>query len=74
MGKNSGQIVRMTDGRMGVIRHDQPLLKDHKKIVIYLIDDEFAPVMKDDKWATLVKGLEAYQDESRSWTGIGMWD
>lgn len=73
--KNSGVIIRLPDGRIGVLRHDQPLLKTKDpRMIIHLLDEEFRPVMDGLRQKTLLKTREEYNKEQPTWKAIGMFD
>lgn len=73
--RNSGRIIQMADGRKAVFRYQQPLLMEKGKVVLYLIDDEFRPIVgEDQKQKTILMDVKAFKEAIPTWKAIGMFD
>lgn len=74
MGKTSGQLIKLSDGRMGIIYNDQPLFKQGK-IVINLVNDDYTLILDDNgKPKILVKGKAEYEELMKDAKLIGFVD
>jgi len=75
MARNPGQLAKMEDGRLVVIYNNQPLLKEKKKVVVHLLDDNFGYIQGEDgKPKTLLFDIDEYNQKIKSWQGCGKVD
>lgn len=74
MSRRSGTIAQMSDGRKIIIFNDQPLLKDKKKVVVYLINEDYELIIDNGEPKTLLFDLKVYNEAAKTWTAIGKVD
>lgn len=58
--RRSGHLIQIPDGRTVVRFNDQPLLKEHKKVVLHLLNEDYSLQKEGEKELTLVKTIEEY--------------
>jgi hypothetical protein len=69
-----GNIMKLPDGRLAVRYNKQDLLKDHNKVVLHLLNDDFSLQLKDGKEVTVIKTVEDYNSMLPQCEAVGMID
>lgn len=69
--RRPGTIIKFHDNRIAIVYNYQPLLKI-KKVVLFLLDENFKPIMNGDKQATLIWNVETYNKAVKEKTIIGI--
>lgn len=72
--KNPGTLATMPDGRNVIIYNNQPLLKDKKKVIVTLADENFFPLKEDGHTKCLLYDLDEYKRVIPEWKGRGKCD
>lgn len=65
MKKKPGVLLQLPDGRMVKVLNEQPLLKEHNKVIMHLIDQEYNVIMEFGKPKILMRSLEQYNLENQ---------
>ena len=72
--RNSGTIFKMPDNRLCIVYNDQPLFPRHQKILIHIVDEKYNRIQKRGVDVTLIKSIEHYRKEIKTFTYIGRVD
>lgn len=65
MKKKPGVILQLPDKRLVKVLNEQPLLKEHNKVIMHLIDQEYNVIMEFGKPKILMRSLEQYNLENQ---------
>jgi hypothetical protein len=72
--RNPGTLAKMEDGRLVVIFNAQPLLKEKKKVIVYLLNESYEFIKENGKPKTLLFDLDNYNQIIKKWTACGKVD
>lgn len=64
----------MADGRNAILYDKQPLLQDHRKLVLHLVDDKYNPILGAGGPKKILKDLDKYNAELPQMKLIGYVD
>ncbi len=74
MARKPGTLAEMPDGRKVIIYDNQPLLKEHGKVIVHLIDDDYNLIMQNGKLKILMFAVHVYNELTSTWKAFGKVD